>query len=342
MVSAFDDNSRLPGIPALPPIVGVAAGNNESASPRSSPPQRSPLCNTTPPSSITTRSCGVTTISSLSSPDAGGATTSSSPRRSPRKRTLDHLGLSLAKPLSDFSKRKSDNDSVVSGDDSNKWEEEKAWVMDVLGLQLATDAAADNAFFDDEGEERLREVLEWEFLTEEAVEELAAEELGADETPPPPAVTPTIVIVVEFKKKSMRELKDIAALVNVAQGGTKRALFDRIATSGSGVERVDENTFKYSRPAVEGEMGDVGEVIKPPLWVELQCNPSCQLMALTWLLVLRSGSTARRTKRMQREGYVTIISLGRRSTIAISTERFLAPPTLLPAMTATLLLRQRS
>ena len=66
------------------------------------------------------------------------------------------------------------------------------------------------------------------------------------------------------------ELKDIAALVNVAQGGTKRALFDRIATSGSGVERVDENTFKYSRPAVKGEMGDVGEVIKPPLWVELQ------------------------------------------------------------------------
>ena len=112
-------------------------------------------------------------------------------------------------------------------------------------------------------------------------------------------MTPTIVVVVEFKKKNVWELKDIAALVNVAQGGTKRALFDRIATSGSGVERVDENTFKYSRPVVEGEMGDVGEVIKPPLWVELQG----QLMALTWLLVLRSGSTARRTKRMQREGY---------------------------------------
>ena len=88
--------------------------------------------------------------------------------------------MSPAKPLTDFSKRKIDNDSVVSGDDSNKWEEEKARVMDVLGLQLAADAAADNAFFDDEGEERLREVLEWEFLTEEAVEELAAEELGAD------------------------------------------------------------------------------------------------------------------------------------------------------------------
>ena len=186
MVSAFDDDSRLPGVPALPPIVGVAAGNNESASPRRSPrPQRSPLCNTTPPSSVTTRSRGVTTISSLSSPDASGATTSSSPRRSPRKRTLDQLGLSPAKPLTDFSKRKSDNDSVVSGDDSNKWEEEKARVMDVLGLQLAADAAADNAFFDDEGEERLREVLEWEFLTDKAVEELSAEELGADETPPP-------------------------------------------------------------------------------------------------------------------------------------------------------------
>ena len=50
----------------------------------------------------------------------------------------------------------------------------------------------------------------------------------------------------------MRELKDIAVLVNIAQGGANRALFDRIATSGSGVERVDENTFKYSRPGHVG------------------------------------------------------------------------------------------
>jgi hypothetical protein len=152
--------------------------------------------------------------------------TPSSPRRSPLKRTLDDLGLSPAKPLCDFSKRKSDNDSVIPGDNSNKWEEERARVMDVLGLQLAANAAADKAYFDDKGEERLREVLEWEFLANEAVEELAAEELGADETHPPPAVNPTIVVVVEFKMKSVWELKDIAALVNVAQGGAKHALFD--------------------------------------------------------------------------------------------------------------------
>ena len=45
--------------------------------------------------------------------------------------------------------------------------------MDVLGLQLAADAASDKAFFDDEGEEHLREVLEWAFLADEGVEELA-------------------------------------------------------------------------------------------------------------------------------------------------------------------------
>ena len=71
----------------------------------------------------------------------------------------------------------------------------------------------------------------------------------------------------------MRELKDIVELVNIAQGRAKRALFDRIVMLGSGVERDDKNTFKYSRPAVDGEMGDVGEVIKPPLWVELQGQP---------------------------------------------------------------------
>ncbi len=47
--------------------------------------------------------------------------------------------------------------------------------MDVLGLQLAADDAADKAYFDDEGVERLREVLEWEFLEDEAAEELVAE-----------------------------------------------------------------------------------------------------------------------------------------------------------------------
>ena len=90
-------------------------------------------------------------------------------------------------------------------------EVEKAQVMDVLGLQLAANAAADKAYFDNKGEERLREVLEWEFLVDEAMEEVAAKELGANETPPTPAVTPTIVVVVEFKKKSVWELKDIAA-----------------------------------------------------------------------------------------------------------------------------------
>jgi hypothetical protein len=55
----------------------------------------------------------------------------------------------------------------------------------------------------------------------------------------------------------VRELKDIAALVNIVQGGAKHALFDRTATSGN-------------RPAVEGGMGEVGVAIKPPLWIELQ------------------------------------------------------------------------
>ena len=42
--------------------------------------------------------------------------------------------------------------------------------MDMLGLQLVADAAADR-------EEHLREVLEWEFLADEVVEELAAKDL---------------------------------------------------------------------------------------------------------------------------------------------------------------------
>ncbi len=39
----------------------------------------------------------------------------------------------------------------------------------------------------------------------------------------------------------MTALKEIVVVVNVAQGGNKRALFDKIVMSVSGVERVDQN-----------------------------------------------------------------------------------------------------
>jgi hypothetical protein len=97
---------------------------------------------------------------------------------------LDDLGLSHAKTLFDLSKWKSDNNSVMLGENSNKWKEEEARVMDVLGLQLAADAATDKAYFNDGGEEHLREMLEWEFLADEAVEELGAEDLVLTNLPP--------------------------------------------------------------------------------------------------------------------------------------------------------------
>ncbi len=59
----------------------------------------------------------------------------------------DDLGLLPAKPLSNFSKRKGNKDSIALGNESDKWEEEEACVMDTLTVQLAADTAADEADF---------------------------------------------------------------------------------------------------------------------------------------------------------------------------------------------------
>jgi hypothetical protein len=114
----------------------------------------------------------------------------------------------------------------------------------------------------------------------------------------------------------------------------KHALFDRIATLGSGVERVDENTFKYSRPAVEREMGDVGEVIRPPLWVELQG----QLVTPVDGIDMATGASFGLYGPMNQENATGGV---RHNYLIGETIRFSAPPTLLPAMIATLLMRRR-
>jgi hypothetical protein len=124
----------------------------------------------------------------------------------------------------------------------------------------------------DGGDDRLKEVLEWEYLVDEAAKEIDEEEM--DKTPPPaPPVTSMTVVIIKFKRITSVALKEVAVAVNVAQSRTKRAAFDRIVTSGSGVERVDQNTFKYSRPVAEGKTGDIREVFNPPTWVTLLGEP---------------------------------------------------------------------
>ena len=127
MASTANADICRPDAPAVPPIVRVTSGNDQLGSrQRSSHRNSPPLCvqrhKTTPPSNIMTRSCEAT-LSLLSDAGATAHSTLPSPRRSPRKRMSDELGLSPGVPLNDFSKKKSDDDSVLSCDDSDEWKE---------------------------------------------------------------------------------------------------------------------------------------------------------------------------------------------------------------------------
>ena len=135
----------------------------------------------------------------------------------------DNFGLSPEKLLTPFKKRKSDDDSVATGDDSDGWEREEERVMARLAAQLIADEALDEAA---EDAEPFNSIEEWEYLVEEAA-------IDDDESPPLAATEATVDVLVEFKKVKVPNLREIAIKMNVSKtGANKRLLFDRIMASG--------------------------------------------------------------------------------------------------------------
>jgi hypothetical protein len=202
--------------------------------------------------------------------DAAASSLSSSPRRLPQNQmrddnaAADNFGLSPEKLLTPFKKRKSDNDSVATGDDSDGWEREEERVMARLAAQLIADEALDEAADDSEP---FNLIEEWEYLAEEAA-------IDDDESPPLAATEATVDVLVEFKKVKVPNLREIAIKMNVSQtGANKRLLFDRIMASG-GVTKIDENSFKYSRLIAASA---VGGTTKLPTWVDLMPQPIPQI-----------------------------------------------------------------
>ncbi len=115
-------------------------------------------------------------------------------------------------------------------------------MMARLAAQLIAGEALDEAAKDDKP---FNSIEEWEYLAEEAID---------DEPPPLAATEATVDVLVEFKKITVPNLREIAIKMNVSQAGAKRPLFDRILASG-GVTKIDENSFKYSRVIAESAVG---------------------------------------------------------------------------------------
>jgi hypothetical protein len=115
------------------------------------------------------------------------------------------------KILPDFTLRKSDDDSVASGDDSNGWEREEDRVRNAFVIQADADDELEVANFTSDGP--VNEVLEWTTLTDDL-------EMGnADDEVALPEVVETRNIVLQ--KTNVKTLKSIA-LIDYPKGGKEQ------------------------------------------------------------------------------------------------------------------------
>ena len=257
MASAADD-SDLPPIPSLPPLVGIDGRRYEDVVPKLFPGQNSPpaavgLSKNTPPlfRINAARSDQPSAMSSLTATYDVSTPAASRTRGRDNSGSSDEDEPSPKKTLPDFNLRKSEEDSVASGDDSDGWNREDGRVMHELAAQAEEDDARDNAVFPDV---QMNEVNEWEVLAEEGIADEGNVDCPSFET-----------IRIVYQKTTAKGLSEIATKVGVSPYGTKRKLFDRIRDSGK-VVKVDDDSFDYRRQIVAGE--------KIPTWVILNPEPA--------------------------------------------------------------------
>ena len=128
-MASADDNEGIPLMPALPPMGGFASQMTRDEPPRffigqSSPPGAAAgIQDTPPPYHISVRqSDAPSAISGLTAPNTANTSADNSKRIRARSDSSDDDEPSPKKALPNFSMRKSEEDSVASGDDSKGWD----------------------------------------------------------------------------------------------------------------------------------------------------------------------------------------------------------------------------
>jgi len=152
------------------------------------------------------------------------------------------------KLLTDFTMRKSDDDSIASGDDSIAWEKEDDRVVHVFAIQVEAENALDDALED--APAPVKELEEWELIAQGG--EGTADKVVA----PPPIEFETRTI--QLKTTNVKLLKAISLLLKLGLNGKKEVLFSCIRDSPHAIRLSDEE-FQYRHPKVAGE--------KIPTWI---------------------------------------------------------------------------
>ena len=133
----------------------------------------------------------------------------------------------------DFKGRKSDNDSVTSGDDSITWEKETMKIMKTFAEATALEEVKAEETVEDAP---VREIDEWEFLAENGDDE-ALVNLAP---PPQPFETRRVV----FKTTNLKSLTAIVSVLKASGYGTKQVIFNRLRDLPT-VDKISDEEFEY-------------------------------------------------------------------------------------------------
>jgi hypothetical protein len=187
--------------------------------------------------------------SSESEDDGGGATTAVN---SPDKEY-------------NFMGRKSDDDSVASGDDSIAWERETMKIMATFADATALEEGKMEAAAQEDAAP-VREIGKYDF-------EFLADGGFDAENPAPPPEQQYKSRRVEFKASNLKLLKAIALVLSVSGTGTKRVIFNRCRDSPTGVEKISDDVFEYRHP-VEVDADGVRQRMETWVVLDPQGGPS--------------------------------------------------------------------
>jgi hypothetical protein len=155
----------------------------------------------------------------------------------------DEYEPSPKKALPDFSLRKSENDSVVSGDMSIGWNDINEKVTENFIAQATVADARDAAVFLDICP--MNEVNEWQMIAADG--NAYGESANA-----PPAAVQYETVRIQYAKKT-KILVDVAARFGIAKTSATRKLFKKLHDSEHTV-KVDDDAFDYRREIVKGEV----------------------------------------------------------------------------------------
>lgn len=262
MASADDNNALLP-MPSLPPIPGYdslrggtrptqnvgGGGQNCPADDSGTTPPPIQRIAVQPSTHGSAMSSLTTTNNNPSTPENRGKRAHAADDSSDDDSDSDRP--SPKKKLPDFNVRKSDDDSVASGDDSNGWEVEEERLTHIIAAQAETEQRIE----EQEMEIIVPEVHEWEDSLEEGDPDEGAAPAGT-------AAAVFETIHYPFSKTTGKLLKDLAQKFRLSSSGTKRILYDRIRDCDC-VEKLGADEFVYRREVLAGEKKAKWVVLTP-------------------------------------------------------------------------------